>query len=34
VERLGLLDRWYSFRESAFESIARDWLESRGIPYG
>ena len=33
VERLGLLDRWHSFRELAFESIARDWLESHGIPY-
>ena len=33
LERLDLRDRWYAYRESAFERIARDWLESHGIAY-
>ncbi len=33
LERLGLREQWYSYRESAFECIARDWLEENHIPY-
>ena len=33
VRRLGLEDDWYRFRESAFEAIAKDWLEAHGIAY-
>ena len=33
VERRGLLDQWYAFRQSSFEQIARDWLESHRISY-
>jgi hypothetical protein len=32
-ERLGLRDQWYAYRQSAFEQIARDWLEANNIPY-
>ena len=28
-----LTDRWYEYRERAFEEIAIDWLEANGIPY-
>ena len=33
ARRLGLEDDWYRFRESAFEAIAKDWLEAHGIAY-
>ena len=33
IRRLGVEDDWYRFRESAFEDIARDWLEDQGIAY-
>ena len=33
IRRLGVEDEWYRFRESAFEAIARDWLEDQGIAY-
>jgi len=33
LERLALLDEWYSFRQSALQKIARDWLEAHNIPY-
>jgi Uncharacterised protein family (UPF0158) len=33
LERLALLDRWYSFRGAAFEEIAREWLRAHGIPF-
>ena len=33
VRRLGIEEAWFAFREAAFEDIARDWLESHGIPY-
>lgn len=33
IQRLGLLEAWYRFREQAFERIAREWLEFHQIPY-
>ena len=33
LERLDLRDRWYAYRECAFERVARDWLESHSIAY-
>jgi hypothetical protein len=33
VERLGLLDDWYRYREEAIQQIARDWLEEHKLPY-
>jgi hypothetical protein len=33
VERLGLLDAWYRYRQEAIEQIARDWLEEHKLAY-
>jgi hypothetical protein len=33
VERLGLLDTWYRYREEAIKQIARDWLEQNKLAY-
>jgi len=33
IRRLEVEDEWYRFRDSAFEEIAKHWLESSGIPY-
>ncbi len=33
VERLGLLDAWYRYRQEAIEQIARDWLEEQELAY-
>lgn len=33
VERLGLLDAWYRYREEAIVQIARDWLEEHKLAY-
>jgi len=33
VERLGLLDSWYRYRNEAIEQIARDWLEEHKLAY-
>lgn len=33
VERLGLLDLWYRYREEAIQQIARDWLEEHKLAY-
>ena len=33
VERLGLLDAWYRYREEAIQQIARDWLEVHKLAY-
>jgi hypothetical protein len=33
VERLALRDAWHAYRQSAFERIARDWLDAHGVPY-
>ncbi|HEX4603505.1 MAG TPA: UPF0158 family protein [Candidatus Angelobacter sp.] len=33
VERLGLLDAWYLYREEAINQIARDWLEEHKLAY-
>jgi len=32
VQRLGIEQKWFRFRESALEEIARDWLKEHGIP--
>jgi hypothetical protein len=33
IERLGLEDSWFRYRQSAFEQVAREWLEENKIPY-
>ena len=33
VKRARVEDEWYRFRERAFASIAREWLDQHGIPY-
>lgn len=33
VRRLRLEEEWFSFRQSAFEEIAQDWLEAHGISF-
>jgi hypothetical protein len=33
LERLGFREQWYAHRQSRFEQIARDWLETNHIPY-
>ncbi len=33
IRALGLEDKWYRYRESAFEQVARDWLEANKISY-
>lgn len=33
VDRLGLLDVWYRYREEAIQQIARDWLEEHKLAY-
>jgi len=33
LERLGLLQSWYRYREEAIEQIARDWLEEHKLSY-
>ena len=33
VERLGLREAWYAYRQKELEQIARDWLEANHIPY-
>jgi Uncharacterised protein family (UPF0158) len=33
IRRLGIEEEWFRFRDSAFEEIAKDWLDSNGIEY-
>jgi hypothetical protein len=33
VERFGVRDDWFAFRQSTLEQIARDWLEVNKIQY-
>jgi hypothetical protein len=33
VQRLGIADDWYRFREAALEETAVEFLETHGIPY-
>ena len=33
IRRLGIEEEWYRFRDSAFDQIAKDWLESNDIEY-
>ena len=33
IQRLGLEDAWYRYRETAFEQVAKGWLEENKIPY-
>ena len=33
IRRLGIEEEWHRFRDSAFEEIAKDWLESNGLAY-
>jgi hypothetical protein len=31
IRRLGIEDEWFEFRQSAFEEIAKDWLEAHDV---
>ena len=33
IQRLGLEDSWYRYRQAAFEKVAREWLEENKISY-
>jgi hypothetical protein len=33
IQRLGLEDSWFRYRQAAFEQVAREWLEENQIPY-
>jgi hypothetical protein len=33
IQRLGLEDAWYQYREAAFEQVAKEWLEENKIAY-
>ena len=33
IQRLGLEQRWYQFRDEALADIARSWLEEHKLPY-
>ena len=33
IQRLGLEDSWYRYREADFEQVAKEWLEANKIPY-
>ncbi len=33
IRRHGIEGEWFAFRQSAFEEIAKDWLEAHEIPY-
>jgi hypothetical protein len=33
IQQLGIEEDWYGFRQSAFEEIAKAWLEAHHIPY-
>jgi hypothetical protein len=33
IHRHGIQDEWYSYRKTAFEKIAIEWLEAHGIEY-
>jgi hypothetical protein len=33
LERLGLRDAWYEYRDERLKQIARDWLDAHGIRY-
>jgi hypothetical protein len=32
IRRHGIEGEWFAFRQSAFEEIAKDWLEAHEIP--
>jgi hypothetical protein len=33
MQRLGIVDAWYRFRDAALEEIAVEFLETHGIAY-
>jgi len=33
IDRLGLEQDWYRYREAAYQRVAREWLEENRIPY-
>src|SRR3989442_369797 len=33
VRRLGIEDDWFRFRQTAFEDVAKDWLEAHDISF-
>lgn len=33
IQRFGLEDAWFRYREAAFEQVAKEWLEENKIPY-
>jgi len=33
IQRLGLEEKWFHYREAEYERVARKWLEENRIPY-
>jgi hypothetical protein len=33
IQRLGLEDSWFQYRQAAFEQVAKEWLEDNKIQY-
>ena len=33
IQRLGLEDSWFQYRQAAFEQVAKEWLEENKIQY-
>jgi hypothetical protein len=33
IQRLGLEDSWFQYRQTAFEQVAKEWLEENKIQY-
>jgi hypothetical protein len=33
IRRRGIEDNWFTFRRSAFEEIAKDWLTAQDLPF-
>lgn len=33
IRWLGIEEEWYRFRQQALETIAKEWLAERGVPY-
>ena len=33
IQRLGLEESWYQYRQAAFEQVAKEWLEENKIQY-
>jgi isopentenyl phosphate kinase len=33
IQRLGLENSWFQYREAAVERVAKEWLDENKIPY-